>query len=561
MPPPLRKADTEASTAAGHNPLDTSTSIACSRALQPPVRLRTVSQPSTDKRTPAFRLPPIPIRAIALPSAALHAREMLLRVRFPDGQTVRITAADEPDLRAAISALNKVERGFSLHGDVACKQPFDAAAAKPGDFVYVAGKRVIDVEEEARDEAKRERRRLATERVEAAVAALAEAERKAAGKTEKERLRRAAVAAGGEKVAKIGGERDDEPPPWRPRCKHGPNGMCEGCMPSEDKRVRYLKQVAKLQGKGMSVAAMEALDALKYKVKPQAEPWVSAAVVDNGAAAEFQQYLARMGFAQQRLGVCYGRYGAEEKETCVEAIYEPVQKGSADTYDIVSGADAGDIGHRAEQLAALLDMRCVGMVASTRGRKCILSAKDVVTACSMIAPLSEPARKDFVVLLVGVEESGETSFEAYQISDQAVEMYEAGIFAPVAEQKPNGGRVTTTEDVLVEGKETRKIHTEFFLMNIPIKSAEEGKLRIKFPVENRELQPQGPGDVKGAVGPAGGGDELSYGKRLADFHLLLFLSSFFDMNTDMPGLAGAVRDGKDDVDEGYRLMIDAMAAG
>jgi nuclear protein localization protein 4 homolog len=485
---------------------------------------------------------------------------MLLRVRFPDGSTARIDADGEPGLRAAVAALQRVAEPYSLHADVRCTAPFDAVAAAPGDLVYVRGERVVDLEEEAREEEQRERRRLATERVEAAARALGEADRKAAERVEKERKRREAwkKGGGGEAVAKIGGERDEEPPEWRPRCLHGPKGMCEGCAPAEDRRGRYLREVAKWKGKGMSVAVMEALDALKYKVKPQDEPWVAAAVVDAAAAEEFQSYLAKLGFAQQRIGICYGRYAAEEKETRVEAVYEPVQRGSADTYELVAGDDAGDIGDRASRLAGLLDMRCVGMVVSARARKCILSAKDVVTACSMLAELSEAARKDFVVLLVGVEETGKTSFEAYQISDQAVEMYEAGIFAPLAQQKPNGGRVLTTEDVLVEDKETRKVHTEFFLANIPIKSAEEGKLRVKFPVENRDLQPQGPGDVRAAVAAAG---DLPYGRRIADFHLLLFLSAFFDMGTDMPGLAATVKDGKDEVAEGYRLMIDSMAAG
>lgn len=506
-------------------------------------------------------------RAPSVPALALSAAAMLLRVRFPDGQTVRVTAADEASLRAAIGALNKVTAPFSLHADAACRAPFATCSAAPGDMVFVSGETVVDVEEEAREAAKRARREAAKERVDAAVAALAAAEEKAAAKAEKERQRRAAMEAGGAgegggAVKKIGGERDDEPPPWRPRCKHGPNGMCESCMPQEDKRVWYLKEVAKWKGTGMSVAVMEALDALKYKVKPQADAWIDAAVVDTAAATEFQRYLASMGFAQQRIGVCYGRYDAEEKTTCVEAMYEPVQRGSADTYDLVSGPEAGDISDRAAALATLLDMRPVGMVVSTRARKCILSAKDMVTACEMLAPLTETQRKDFVVLLVGVEQSGETSFEAYQISDQAVEMYEAGIFAPLSEQKPNGGRVLAVEDVLVEGKETRKIHTEFFLLNVPIRSADSGKLRIRFPVENRELQPQGPSDVRAAVAAnVDANKEVSYGKRLADFHLLLFLSSFFDMGTDMPGLAGAVRDGTDEIEEGYRLMIDTMAAG
>lgn len=471
---------------------------------------------------------------------------MLFRARFPNGETVRIKCTNDADLLAQIIALDKVGDPVSLYSDVKFQDPFRAASAKNGDFVYVKGSVVVDIEAEEAEEAawnaKIESRRVAEE-----------AKKFAAEEKEKANGSDTAGAA----QAADSGERPEDEPEWRPRCKCGPNGMCESCMPAEDKRGRYKRELEKWNGKGMSVAVMEALEALKFKVKPQEDAHISAAVVDNSAAGAFQAYLAKTSFSQQRIGVCYGRYSHEEKETRVEAVYEPPQKGSPDTYDMFNGEEAGDISVRAEKLAKLLGLREVGIVISARERKCILSAKDIVVAASLLAKLSPAARKDFVVLLVGVEENGETSFEAYQISDLAVEMYEAGIFEDASKQRENGGRIHTTEDVLVEGKDARKIPTEFFLLNIPIKSM-EGFLRVAFPVENRELQPQGPADIRSSLAQSEG---LSYGKRIADFHLLLFLSSFFDMETDMPGLAGGVKAGADEVEEGYRLMIDSMGAG
>lgn len=473
---------------------------------------------------------------------------MLFRVRFPNGETVRINCGDEADLHSQIVALDKIGEPVSLYSDVKFETPFRASVAANGDFVYAKGNVIVDVEAEEAAEATWKAKIEARNVAEAAKKFAADEKSRA---TAAEEDRGAAAPDSGERPE----EDAERQAPCLPHCRR-PNGMCEHCMPAEDKRGRYKRELEKWKGKGMSVAVMEALEALKFKVKPQEEAHIAAASVDSGAAAAFQAYLAKTGFSQQRVGVCYGRYSREDKETRVEAVYEPPQRGSADTYDVLGGDAAGDISERAGKLAGILGLREVGIVFSARERKCILSAKDVVFAAQRMSRLSPRARKDFVVLLVGVEESGETSFEAYQISDLAVEMYSAGIFEDVGKQRENGGRIHTTEDVLVEGKDTRKIPTEFFLLNIPIKSM-ESFLRVSFPVENRELQPQGPGDVRSCVAES---EDLTYGKRLADFHLLLFLSSFFDMATDMPGLAGGVRDGKDEVEEGYRLMIDSMAA-
>jgi nuclear protein localization protein 4 homolog len=452
-----------------------------------------------------------------------------------------MSAADMADLSAQISALGILADTFTLHADIKRRTPFDAPRAQNGDFVYIAGEPIVDIQ------AEEEAERAAAVVEEAAAAAAAE---------------KAAMAPPPSPLADAAKAAEPEPEPekeegWKPRCMHGPNGMCEHCMPREEVSTRHERELRRWDGRGMSVAVMEAMDALKFRVKSQDEAHVSGAVVDSAAAAEFQAYVAKTGFSQQRVGVCYGKYNLVEKETRIEVIYEPPQRGSPDTYDVVEGEEAGDMSARAGKLAALLGMSCVGMVISARPRKCILSGKDIVFAAGLLSSLSPAARKSFVILLVSVTESGETAFEAYQLSDQTVEIYDRSIFVPANEQKPNAGRVATKEDVYIEGKETRKVHTEFFLINIPIKSQTEGMLRVRFPVENRDLQPQGPRDVKCAVQTS---ETISYGKRLADFHLLLFLSSFFDMNTDMPDLAGAVASGSDDVEEGYRLMIDSMGA-
>lgn len=300
----------------------------------------------------------------------------------------------------------------------------------------------------------------------------------------------------------------------------------------------------------MSVAVMEALEALKTKITAQPQAHATAVQVDTKAAEQFQAYIVRTAFQQQRLGICYGDV-TESGETRVLAIYEPPQSGTDQCYNL---DEQGDMTTRADALAAMMGMQRVGIVFSARPRKCILSGMDVVFAAHMAKHLTEQQKKAFVVLVVTTAETGQTLFEAYQISDLAMQMYADNIFEHHHKQKPNSGRVLCKEDVLVEGKDTKKVHTEFFLLNVPIKSCDSW-LRTCFPVENRDLAPQAPADLRKTLAE----QTLSYTQRLSDFHALLFLSNMFDMNTDMPALLSAIKEGQD-IGEGFRLMIDGMAS-
>lgn len=48
-------------------------------------------------------------------------------------------------------------------------------------------------------------------------------------------------------------------------------------------------------------------------------------------------------------------------------------------------------------------------------------------------------------------------------------------------------------------------------------------------------------------------------KRISDFHLLLLLGRFLDINADVPALAECVQT-KTPVPEGYQLLIESMAS-
>lgn len=466
------------------------------------------------------------------------APQILLRVRLPSGATIRVPIAAGTSLQSLAASIGEqasLPGPAELFTDPKFTAAFTLQNASHGDIVYV----------------KRE------------VVAATEAGIGPPPST---------VAA---PTVETNGKPAEETP-RRERCECGPRGMCGRCMPSEDETERYEKELAAWDGKGMSVAVMEAREALKPKVKPQESPHAAAAAIDAKAAQQFQAYLGATGFAQQRFGVCYGKTN-DALETEVHAIFEPPQNGDADAYAFeitpesspdrmdTDGDDKADekpaekpedeAKVKADALASLLGLRPVGIVFSARKRRAVLSGRDVVIAARYASTLSAEERKQFVVLkVVVVNDSGETAFEAYQISDLAHMLYKRDMLAPEADQKTNSGKVLCSKEVLVEGKDTKKVHTEFFLNNIPIKTVESW-LGSDFPIENRELRPQKGADVSVAIGKT----DMPYYRRISDFHLLLYLTRTFGVDTDMPSIVACIK-AEADLEEGYKLMIQSIAA-
>ena len=212
----------------------------------------------------------------------------------------------------------------------------------------------------------------------------------------------------------------------------------------------------------------------------------------------------------------------------------------------------------------------------------------------------------------------EVHLEAYQCSEQAVQLYKDGwLKEPVKEELSGMSHFRNPHDdtidkpVMISGLDTDEVDNDFFLVPVAVRD-HKAKLMTSFPVENRLT-----GQVCAAQAPRVNTDmcfrtqsmhehhllacssrfhllsspvchaernlvtrstvwadmqasndlnehlskhiNKAYNERLADFHLLLWLASTLHWaDTDVAVVVEAVNEGKPLL-EGYKMMIDSMA--
>ena len=192
--------------------------------------------------------------------------------------------------------------------------------------------------------------------------------------------------------------------------------------------------------------------------------------------------------------------------------------------------------------------------AASTPRATPLSGAELLHAATLQAA-GGPQFVTAVVSLVTDEEDGTSSvhFEAFQASSQAAELARTGWLVPGCAEPGFVATDPTKDVVIVAGRDERKIPVEFLLTVVPIMD-HEGPLRTRFPVENR-LTGQSGDDLKAALLAA---KAQPYAARLADAHLLLFLSASLDLHSDMAALCDAVRT-QGPVADGHCMLIDALA--
>jgi len=304
-------------------------------------------------------------------------------------------------------------------------------------------------------------------------------------------------------------------------------------------------------GKKMTV---EDLEARRTMVERQETAACSGASFDRHAANQFQLYVGgTLTFTVGRCGLLYGTVDGGNKVS-VEAIYEPPQEGSVKGFSADLAADAPGVA-KAEQLAEQLGLRRVGFIfaanAKERGDEYTISADELV----LMARLQAEGGPHFVHALVAEMETDDgpaVNFEAFQCSDQCVQMYKDGFFVPG--ENPAAVKLKENAEVYVMRKEVEEVDNELFLVPVPIMD-HEGPLKASFPPANRLIE-QTTADLRGALQK---GQRLPFVERIADFHLLLHLAESGNLDqSDIALLADCVRT-KTNVQDGYVLIINSIA--
>ncbi|XP_042013414.1 NPL4-like protein 2 [Salvia splendens] len=301
---------------------------------------------------------------------------------------------------------------------------------------------------------------------------------------------------------------------------------------------------------------MDDLIAKQMRITHQENPHCELVSFDRDAANAFQQYVNEsLAFAVKRGGFMYGTV-SEEGKVEVDFIYEPPQQGTEENLILLRDLDEENL---VEAIALGLGMRKVGFIftqtVSQDKKDYTMSNSEVLQAVELQA---EGDLKEWVTAVVKLEVSEDGSaavhFEAFQMSDMCVRLFKEGWFERDLKEEIDPKLSRMTKDVVVGGKDTKDVDNDFFMVVVKIVD-HQGPLSSTFPIENRIITVT----MRALKNHLDRAKNLPFVKRISDFHLLLLLVRFLDVNSDVPALAGCVQT-QSIVPEGYQILIESLAA-
>ncbi|XP_015575696.1 NPL4-like protein 1 [Ricinus communis] len=299
---------------------------------------------------------------------------------------------------------------------------------------------------------------------------------------------------------------------------------------------------------------MDDLIAKQMRITRQENPHCESVSFDRDCANAFQQYVNEtLVFAVKRGGFMYGTVSDDGKVE-VHYIYEPPQQGTEENLMLLRDPEEEKL---VDAIAVGLGMRRVGFIFTqtiTQDKKdYTLSNREVLQAAELHA---ESELKEWVTAIVKLEvnEDGgaDVHFEAFQMSDMCIRLFKEDWFEKEIAEDSDPKLSKMKKDVVVGGKDVREVDNDFFLVVVKILD-HLGPLSSSFPIENRINQVT----KRALKSHLDRLKNLSFVKRISDFHLLLFLGRFLDVS-DVPALAECVLT-QTAVPEGYQLIIESVA--
>lgn len=300
---------------------------------------------------------------------------------------------------------------------------------------------------------------------------------------------------------------------------------------------------------------MDDLIAKQMRVSRQENPHCESVSFDRDCANAFQHYVnEELAFGVKRSGFMYGTV-SEEGKVEVDFIYEPPQQGTEENLVLFRDPDEEKL---VEAIALGLGMRKVGFIftqtISQDKKDYTLSNREVLQAAELHA---ESGLKEWVTAVVKLEVNDDSSadvhFEAFQMSDMCIRLFKEGWFVTEIGEDDDPKLSKMKKDVVVGVKDTREVDNDFFLVVVKILD-HQGPLSSTFPIENRNTTVT----MKALKSHLDRAKNLSFVKRISDFHLLLLLARFLDPGADVPALAECVHT-QMDIPEGYKILIESLA--
>jgi len=240
----------------------------------------------------------------------------------------------------------------------------------------------------------------------------------------------------------------------------------------------------------------------------------------------------------------------------VEFIYEPPQNNTDSTFELLEDPQAELVDH----LAASLGLVKVGWIFAhpLREEKFNFSGAEIVEAAEQQLIAAQGVNDTpFVTVKVTIDPKTNKPFaDAFQISKQGMEMAAEGVLQPSV----NLGMcaINPTFTALVEGKPTKEVDTDFFIVRVPIQSFESELLVTQFPKANRLGVFATREDLKRQLSKAGS-KGWTMQTQVSDFQLLLYICQFLDAQYDLPMICRSVVDKTIPVDEGHTLILRSLA--